>query len=184
LISRDLANAGYLLNCTNRSCGALLTSPPTTTLPIEVANDPQRILIHYGASKTIDPISVYYDIDNNPNNANVSSLHRIQVNADGTTNDSFVASNVVDLAWQFSSDNNNTGMATYEVVNGPVPTTNIRSIKIGLLVMSALPDKKYISPQTINWLGGSYAVPVTQMNYRFKVIQEEVILTNTIWTNP
>lgn len=194
LMTRDIANAGYMLNCVGKECGAILMAPtvvPTSDVgavtpcyfsgtispacqAITYTTLPISITLNYAALTASDSIQVKYSIVN-------SALRRVETHADNTTTTSDVANNVVQMAFLFGLDTTGavakgTGTVTYSPTMTDI--TKLRSIKIAVLIRSALPDKKYNTPATIVWLGGTYTVPVDQTHYRFKVMQQEVFLLN------
>jgi Tfp pilus assembly protein PilW len=219
LMARDIANTGYMLNCVGRSCGSILSVPsvvPTTgvgaispcyfsgtTGPacqvLTYTTSPVTLTLNYAALAASDSIQIKYSIDNTPG---PSSLRREQIFANSTTypkSDTYVASNVIQMALQFGLDTGtcptSSGTVSYSNTMIATDVCKLRSIKIALLTRSELPDKKYVSPATIPWVdtvwaggatGGIYTVPANpdQSHYRFKVVQEEIYLINPTITNP
>jgi prepilin-type N-terminal cleavage/methylation domain-containing protein len=205
-MARDIANAGYMLNCVGRSCGSVLQTPAaqaTTTgyatstcvysgttgtgckaIEYSTSTSLDTLKINYGALSTTDVIQVVYSLDK----ANLI-LKRKQVKANDTvaaTDDEF-ANNVVQMAFKFGTETGTVASPNFNYNNTP-PTTlsQLRSIKIALLTRSEFPDKKYTSPATIAWLGGTYTVPTSpdQSHYRFNVAQQEVYLHNLAIIDP
>jgi prepilin-type N-terminal cleavage/methylation domain-containing protein len=202
IMARDIANAGYMLNCVGKECGAILVAPTSEAIDstgttgcyfsgITAPGCPavpnysaatSTLTINYAALTDTDPIQTKYSIAN-------SSLCRQIVLANTTSSAApecvYVANNIVAMAFSFGSDSTGavaagTGTATYSSTMTDI--TQLRSIKIALLTRSALPDKKFDDTTAITWLGGSYAIPTGQSHYRFKVIQQEVFLLNPTTT--
>lgn len=191
IMGKDLANAGYLLGCTaGKACSGLLVATPLTTFPI-TAPATGGLIANYATTVATDPTSVGYTV---AATAGLSSLVRTMTVA-GVSTAQPIAANVIGMAWQFGSDAASTGTAAYStagvMISEPAttPTTltvpaGLRSVRIALLVRSTLPDTKYTSPTSIAWLGGTYTVPTTNSNYRYKVLQQEIYLANPQWTTP
>lgn len=197
IMGKDLANAGYLLSCiAGKACSGLLVAAPLTTFPMD-APGTGGLIANYATTVATDPTSVGYTVAANATTG-VSSLVRTvttTVAGASASNAYPIAANVIGMAWQFGSDAASTGTAAYSIAGvmlsepATAPITlavppGLRSVRIALLVRSALPDTKYTSPATIAWLGGTYTVPTANSNYRYKVLQQEIYLANPQWTTP
>lgn len=191
LMARDIANAGYMLNCVGNGCGGILTTPnvcPVTGAAppcpvLSYAESPSVITLNYAALSPNDPLQIEYSLVG-------SALHRkeLRPNSPGNTaDDNEIADNVMAMVFKFGMDAGGIGEVSYwDNLDTMTFSNPVRSIKVALLTRSALPDKKYTSPNTITWLGGDYSVPTDPdlSHYRFKVIQQEVFLLNTTILNP
>jgi Tfp pilus assembly protein PilE len=193
IMGKDIANAGYLLSCTTgKACSGLLVAAPSSTVPITTPNT-GGLIANYATTVATDPTSVGYTVAANAATG-ISNLIRTETVA-GVATAQPIAANVIGMAWQFGSDAASTGTAIYSAAGvmisepatapaTPAVPAGLRSVRIALLARSALPDTKYISPAAINWLGGTYNVPTANINYRYKVLQQEIYLANPQWTTP
>ena len=205
IMARDIANAGYMLNCVGRACGSILVTPnpaPITGVAptncafsgvssgiapcnaVVYSNSPVTLTLNYGALSNSDPIQVKYSIYTDTVTGK-SSLRREEthaITASYPKYDSYIANNIVAMAFLFGIDTGNTGTVTYSATVNNM--SQLRSIKFALITISDLPDKKYNAPSSISWLGGTYTVPAGMSHYRFKVMQQEVFLINHTLTSP
>lgn len=197
IMSRDIANAGYMLRCSaGNACSSLLNSSylpaaGTAVLSISTANDAaskstgiatKTLTLNYAAPAADDPVSISYSNIEDSDNSNIPSLRRTQTNRTDTAITEIsgeglaIATNVLDFALSYGVSDGAGGITYSSSV--PTDTYTLRSIRLGLLVRSPFPDQKYQSPANITWLGGTYAVPTTKRNYRHDTVQQEIFMTN------
>jgi prepilin-type N-terminal cleavage/methylation domain-containing protein len=201
LLTRDIANVGYMLNCVGRGCGTILYAPTANAIAHSGESncyfsgtatdkppcpnlhyDPlaNQLALNYAALAGDEPIQIKYSIGQG------GGLLRTEVLAGDTSVTppvgNKVANNVVAMAVEFGVVDSVTGDVAYSPVLGTVVPSSIR---VCVLVQSDLPDKQYRSPTSIPLLGdNSYAVPSHKLHYRFKAIQQEVFIFNPNNTNP
>jgi Tfp pilus assembly major pilin PilA len=206
-MARDLGNAGFMLNCVGvTGCGDLLLAPNAQSVidagysTCAVSNkkadgtpctSPQtpapsvayistaavdKITINYAGLAVTDLIQVTYSLTKA---TSVLSRKQVKLNDTAPATDDEFASNVVQMAFKFGVESGTPTVPNFSYNNTPPATlTQLRSVKVALLVRSELPDKEYTSPPSITWLGGAYAVPADQLHYRFNAVQQEVYIIN------
>lgn len=182
LLTRDLANVGYMLNCVGRDCGTLLATPsvvPSGTAPspcyisgtvgpacqvLTYTTSPITLTLNYAALSASDTIQIKYSIDTA---SGVSLLRREQTFANSAASptafpksDTYIASNVIQMALQFGLDTGtcpvSSGTVSYSNSFVAADACKLRSIKLALLTRSESPDKKYFSPATIPWVDSGW----------------------------